>query len=100
MLRTIPNNTRASLMRRFAWNATDMVSANGRSLSGEKVRKITLDGVMTVESTVNLPRKSQLSLTRVIFPSTAQPVVCEKFILRNTGESVVAVEVPVSRSVN
>ena len=48
MLRTIPNNTHASLMRRFAWNATDMVSVNGQSLSGEKVNKITLDGKMTV----------------------------------------------------
>ncbi len=47
MLRTIPNNTHASLMRRFAWNATDMVSVNGQSLSGEKVNKITLDGKMT-----------------------------------------------------
>lgn len=36
MLRTIPNNTHASLMRRFAWNATDMVSVNGQSLSGER----------------------------------------------------------------
>ena len=41
MLRTIPNNTHASLMRRFAWNASDMVSVNGQSLSGEKVTKIT-----------------------------------------------------------
>lgn len=29
MLRTIPNNTHASLMRRFAWNVTDMVEVNG-----------------------------------------------------------------------
>ena len=52
ILRTIPNNTHASLMRRFAWNATDMVAVNGQSLSGEKVNKITLDGKMTVESAI------------------------------------------------
>lgn len=69
MLRTIPNNTHASLMRRFAWNASDMVSVNGQSLSGEKVGKITLDGTMTVESTVALPRKAQITMTRVVFPS-------------------------------
>lgn len=57
MLRTIPNNTHASLMRRFAWNATDMVAVNGQSLSGEKVNKITLDGKMTVESAIGLSRK-------------------------------------------
>lgn len=99
MLRTIPNNTHASLMRRFAWNASDMVSVNGQSLSGEKVGKITLDGTMTVESTVALPRKAQITMTRVVFPSVSNPAVCEKYILRNTGESAVNVEIPVSRSV-
>lgn len=99
MLRMIPNNTHASLMRRFAWNASDMVSVNGQSLSGEKVGKITLDGTMTVESTVALPRKAQITMTRVVFPSVSNPAVCEKYILRNTGESAVNVEIPVSRSV-
>nr|WP_129731561.1 hypothetical protein [Parabacteroides goldsteinii] len=99
MLRTIPNNTHASLMRRFAWNASDMVSVNGQSLSGEKVGKITLDGTMTVESMVALPRKAQVTMTRVVFPSVSNPAVCEKYILRNTGESAVNVEIPVSRSV-
>ena len=99
MLRTIPNNTHASLMRRFAWNASDMVSVNGQSLSGEKVGKITLDGTMTVESTVALPRKAQVTMTRIVFPSVSNPAICEKYILRNTGESAVNVEIPVSRSV-
>ncbi len=87
MLRTIPNNTHASLMRRFAWNATDMVSVNGQSLSGEKVNKITLDGKMTVESTIGLPRNAEAELTRIIFPAVAKPAVYEKYILRNTGSS-------------
>ena len=39
MLRTIPNNTHASLMRRFAWNVTDMVEVNGQSLLNEKVKE-------------------------------------------------------------
>lgn len=99
MLRTIPNNTHASLMRRFAWNASDMVSVNGQSLSGDKVGKITLDGTMTVESTVALPRKAQVTMTRIVFPSVSNPAICEKYILRNTGESAVNVEIPVSRSV-
>lgn len=99
MLRTIPNNTHASLMRRFAWNASDMVSVNGQSLSGEKVSKITLDGTMVVESAVSPSRNTRVALTRIIFPSVARPAVYEKYILKNTGESPVAVEVPVSRSV-
>lgn len=99
MLRTIPNNTHASLMRRFAWNATDMVSVNGQSLSGEKVNKITLDGKMTVESTIGLPRNAEAELTRIIFPAVAKPAVYEKYIFRNTGSSPLTVEVPESRAV-
>ena len=97
MLRTLPNNTHASLMRRFAWNASDMVSVNGQSLSGEKVNKITLDGKMTVESTVELSRNAKAKLTRVIFPAVTNPAVYEKYILRNTGETPLMVEVPESR---
>ena len=75
MLRTIPNNTHASLMRRFAWNATDMVAVNGQSLSREKVNKITLDGKMTVESAIGLSRNAKAELTRIIFPAVAKPAV-------------------------
>ena len=99
MLRTLPNNTHASLMRRFAWNASNMVSINGQSLSGEKVNKITLDGKMTVESTVELSRNAKAKLTRVIFPAVTNPAVYEKYILRNTGETPLVVEVPESRAV-
>ena len=100
MLRTIPNNTHASLMRRFAWNASDMVSVNGQSLSGEKVSKITLDGKMTVESTVELPRNAKAKLIHIIFPAVSSPAVYEKYILRNAGTSPLAVEIPESHAVS
>ena len=99
MLRTIPNNTHASLMRRFAWNVTDMVEVNGQSLLNEKVKDITLNGTMVVQSEYLLPRKGKLELTRVLFPSVSSPAFCEKYTLRNAGESVVSVEIPSSRSV-
>lgn len=99
MLRTIPNNTHASLMRRFAWNVTDMVEVNGRSLLNEKVKEITLNGTMVVQSEYVLPRKGKLGLTRILFPSVSNPTFCEKYILRNIGESAISVEIPSSRSV-
>ena len=88
MLRTIPNNTHASLMRRFAWNVTDMVEVNGQSLLNEKVKDITLNGTMVVQSEYLLPRKGKLELTRILFPSVASPAFCEKYIIlesRNQG---------------
>ena len=81
MLRTIPNNTHASLMRRFAWNVTDMVEVNGQSLLNEKVKEVTLNGTMVVQSEYTLPRKGKLGLTRILFPSVSNPAFCEKYIL-------------------
>lgn len=99
MLRTIPNNTHASLMRRFAWNAPEMVTVNGLSLLNEKVNKITLDGTMTVESSFVLPGNTHITLTRVIFPSVSNPAIYEKYILKNTGTASASIEIPASRSV-
>ena len=42
LLRTIPNNTHASLMRRFNWNLPDALTVNGRTLTNEKVENIRL----------------------------------------------------------
>lgn len=99
MLRTIPNNTHASLTRRFAWNIPAMITVNGQTLSGEQVEKISLNGLMTVQSNFNLSRDNKLELTRIIFPSVANPAVCEKYILRNAGKNGLMIEIPESRSV-
>ncbi|WP_106829049.1 hypothetical protein [Parabacteroides pacaensis] len=99
MLRTIPNNTHASLTRRFAWNIPEMITVNGQTLSGEQVEKISLNGLMTVQSNFNLSRSNKLELTRIIFPSVANPAVCEKYVLRNTGKNNLVIEIPESRSV-
>ena len=86
-------------MRRFAWDVTDMVEVNGQSLLNEKVKEVTLNGTMVVQSEYVLPRKGKLGLTRVLFPSVSNPAFCEKYILRNTGESTISIEIPSSRSV-
>lgn len=98
MLRTIPNNTHGSLMRRFAWDVPLMLSVNENCLQQEKVRRIVLDGTMTVESDWTAV-KGSLSLTRVLFPSVDEAAFCEKYILKNTGEKPLYVEIPRARSV-
>jgi len=100
MLRTVPNNTHASLMRRFGWNIVgDMLMVNGRKIVGEKVRTISLDGVMTVVSEYAYPRNGKLVLTRYLFPSTTKAAFCEKYVLRNAGQSPVNIEIPDAQSV-
>lgn len=100
MLRTIPNNTHASLMRRFGWNTTnDMLMVNTRRIVQEKVKSITLNGILIVKSEINQPRNGKLELTRYFFPSTKKAAYCEKYVLRNTGTQAVMIEVPCAKSI-
>ena len=100
MLRPIPNNTHASLMRRLGWDLPGgLVTVNARRLPQEVVTRISLDGMMTVESEFSLPRNGRVGLTRSLFPSTRKAAWCEKYVLRNLGETAVMVEIPEAESV-
>lgn len=93
MLRTIPNNTHGSLMRRFDWNPLDAMTINGRSIE-EQVRTITLNGTMEVISDITLGKKNSLSLKRTYLPSTESPSLIEMYKFTNTGTSEVSLEIP------
>lgn len=98
MLRTIPNDTHASLTRRFAWNVPEMISVNGQNLQDEKVETVTLNGLITVNSVFKANRGT-ISLTRILFPSTDKPAFCEKYVLHNSNKQDIKVEIPQARSV-
>lgn len=98
MMRTIPNDTHASLMRRFSWNIPEMIGVDGQGISKEKVETVTLNGTITVRSTVESKSGKKMVLTRVLFPSTDKPVFCEKYVLCNLGNRDVKVEIPQARS--
>jgi len=91
MLRTVPNDTHASLMRKMGWNPLENVLLGGYAIK-EKVQSITLDGVMTVKSLCPV-RGGNVELTRVLFPSTTKPAFIEKYTLKNIVENPVKVEV-------
>lgn len=91
MLRTVPNDTHASLMRKMGWNPLENVFLGGYAIK-EKVQSITLDGVMTVKSLCPF-RRGNVELTRVLFPSTTKPAFIEKYTLKNLAENPVKVEV-------
>lgn len=93
MLRTIPNNTHGSLMRRFDWNPLDAMTINGRSIE-EQVRTITLNGTMEVISDITLGKKNSLSLKRTYLPSTESPSLIGMYEFTNTGTSEVSLEIP------
>lgn len=91
MLRTIPNDTHASLMRKLGWNPLENVLINNAQIK-EQVRRISLDGTMEVESDLST-RQGLVGLTRILFPSTTQPMFCEKYVLENKGNKAVSNQV-------
>ena len=109
MLRTIPNDTHASLMRRFAHDFLAPVMVDRLTLNNEKVESIRLDGKLTVKSrfTVghnramreNLRLRPAVEITRVIFPSTTLPMLCEKYTITNIGKKELEIVIPFQRMV-
>lgn len=95
MLRTIPNNTHASLTRRFGWDIPSMIIVNGKAPVNEKVKSITLNGIMTVISSFD----PSIEITRVMFPSYNLPAWCEKYIIKNLAKKTCTVEIPDTKSV-
>lgn len=80
MLRTIPNNTHASLIVDFDDDNQLQIVVNGLDLK-EYPRSFSLKGKLTVKSTTN----SQIETTRTIFPSVDKPALIEIIRLKNIG---------------
>lgn len=95
LLRTIPNNTHASLMRRFDWDVMDVVTINGRAITpSEKVERIYQKGLLTVESSYDGGWYGSCRLTRQYLPSTEHPALIEHYTLVNTSKHLMTVEIP------
>lgn len=92
MLRTIPNHTHASLMRRYDWNPLDAMTVNGHSMR-ERVKSITLNGTLEVNSTIELGKDNALALKRTYFPSVDAPSLVEIYEFANQGKKTITLEV-------
>lgn len=99
MLRTIPNYTHASLMRRFDWNPLDAMTINGYSMR-EHVKTITLNGTLEVVSDIWLEKDNSLSLKRTYFPSMDKPSLVEIYEFTNTGKKNVNLEIAQEKSLS
>ena len=90
MLRTVPNNTHASLMHRFSTDIISMISVNGRSMKNENTTLVEIDGMFRSQSVFD----GKLEVERLVFPSVDKPFMCERYILKNINEKPVTVYVP------
>lgn len=105
MLRTIPNNTHASLMHRLATDIPSLLGINGLSLQNEKVEKVSINGAVQVVSSFSIgqpniggavrrePRRI-IEVYRTFFPSTDKPLVGEKYVLKNISDQELIIYIP------
>jgi hypothetical protein len=95
ILRTIPNNTHASLTRQFAQDAFELVTVNYKPIVAEKVYSIAIDGTLLVKSKAG----NNLELTRQYFPSPTLPSYCEVYTIKNISRNTCVVEIPKANSI-
>ena len=94
MLRTIPNDTHASLMRRYDWDALDCVTVDGKSLlSGEQVKEISIKGGLTAKSIV-AHQGHKVEVIRSYMPSISHPAMIEIYKIVNHSSNQLSVEIP------
>ena len=105
LLRTVPNDTHASLMYRMATDIPSLLGVNGLALQAERVEQVSVDGALTVRSlwgvgkmNVGSARDTKpvpvVEMTRTIFPSRNLPLMCEHYVLRNVGRKPLAGYIP------
>lgn len=110
MLRTVPNNTHASLMYRMGTDVMSLVGVNSVAVKQLKTKSVTIDGMLTsvceyglrdanVRSRVGDSPEPVIEVTASIFPSTGLPMLCEIYRIRNISGKTVTVNVPEFRQV-
>ena len=93
MLRTIPNDTHASLNRHFGGDFISMVECGKKPLGHFVTKSVTLDGTLKTEEAVS-SAGGTLSLSRILFPSVDKPAFCSKYVLKNISGNEMKLEIP------
>lgn len=105
MLRTIPNDTHASLMYRWAVDIPSMVTVGGLPLKYQKVQRVSIKGALEVVSTYSVGKHNKgtgrgtqpvpaVKMTQTIYPSASKDVLVESYVLENVRNSDIVVYIP------
>jgi len=81
MLRTLPDDTHASLMRSYELGVTPELLIDGRAAAPETLQQVRFDGMLTLESALG----QDLTLVRRLSPSPDEPALVERLELVNRG---------------
>ena len=93
MLRRIPNNTHASLMLRQKLDVVAQLRINNNNNLKFTTRYVELNGAMTVVED-HKGGAYGLEIIRTIFPTMERPMMCEHYVVRNSGTVDMALQVP------
>ncbi|MDH6310968.1 hypothetical protein M2451_003738 [Dysgonomonas sp. PFB1-18] len=100
MLRLHPvTRTQAHLKQRIELDIPKLVTVAEMTPQGEKVKKITFDGLLKVESTFDYISgrktiKKGLELTRIHYPSATSMYYIEEYTFKNIGSANVTLRLP------
>lgn len=87
-LRTIPNNTHASLIEEFGHALMPSLRVDGLPVQ-EKLFRVSFDGILRLASVSD----QGLLVGRTVFPSREEPYALERIQLQNMTDGVVKVEI-------
>ncbi len=83
MLRTIPDDTHASLIRKFGPEAAPAIEIDGAAAAPEHLQQVRFDGRLSLQSQL----APGLLLIRTLTPSPDEPALVERLELVNQGKS-------------
>lgn len=89
LLRTIPNNTHASLKQEYGASAYVDIRVNGEPLGAEQLAEARFDGLLSLCSLT----ASGIKVERVLFPAATDPSALERCTLTNTSAKAVRIEI-------
>jgi len=94
MLRTIPNDTHASLAHEINYTELEKVSINGEPVT-ERPDKFYIKGILAYRSVIN----EGISISHQLFPSTDRPLFLDKISIHNSTDQSISIDIPGNRSV-
>jgi hypothetical protein len=87
MLRTIPNDTHASLSHDFTYGNGDRILINGKMIN-EKPERFYIRGILSYRSLTS----EGIEITHYLFPSTDKPLFIDRTVIRNKTDRPVSIE--------
>ena len=89
MLRTIPNDTHASLIHDFDLAISPTIHIDGDTVKQSQLTKVKIDGLLTLTTALT----NQITLTRTLAPSPTKALMVERLTFSNHGEKSVKLAV-------